>query len=99
VDIGGTEQTTETVDWLYWGGMWGDEQYPTSDKRQSCALGVSYILIFGGRSLTSNRLTICATTNLALLVPLPRISDAQLFVRKKTDARSRPNSEKCQQHA
>lgn len=40
-DIGGTEQAAETVDWLYWGGMWGDEQYPTSDKRQNCALGVS----------------------------------------------------------
>ncbi|KAK6004290.1 hypothetical protein QM012_009140 [Aureobasidium pullulans] len=39
-DIGGTEQATETVDWLYWGGMWGDEQYPDSDKRQSCALGI-----------------------------------------------------------
>jgi hypothetical protein len=42
VDVGGTEQATETVDWLYWSGMWGDEQYPTSDKRQNCALGVSF---------------------------------------------------------
>jgi hypothetical protein len=41
VDVGGTEQATETVEWLYWGGMWGDEQYPTRDKRQSCALDVS----------------------------------------------------------
>lgn len=43
VGVGGTEQTAEGVDWLYWLGMWGDEQYPDSDKRQSCALGVSII--------------------------------------------------------
>jgi hypothetical protein len=49
-DVGGTEQASETVDWLYWSGMWGDQQYPTSDKRQSCTLGVSYILISGGKN-------------------------------------------------
>ncbi|KAI5242011.1 hypothetical protein E4T43_04985 [Aureobasidium subglaciale] len=40
VGVGATEQASERVDWLYWAGMWGDEQYPTSDKRQSCALGI-----------------------------------------------------------
>ncbi|KAH0286396.1 hypothetical protein M436DRAFT_76766 [Aureobasidium namibiae CBS 147.97] len=40
VDVGGIEQASETVDWLYWSGMWGDEQYPTSDSRQNCALGI-----------------------------------------------------------
>ncbi|THW17918.1 hypothetical protein D6D24_03664 [Aureobasidium pullulans] len=43
VGVGGTEQTAEGVNWLSWLGMWGDEQYPDSDKRQSCALGVSII--------------------------------------------------------
>jgi len=33
---GGTEQTTEGVNWLYWLGMWGDEQYPSNDSRQYC---------------------------------------------------------------
>lgn len=52
-DIGGTEQASETVDWLYWGGMWGDEQYPDSDKRQSCALGVSdFLKTMGKNALT-----------------------------------------------
>jgi hypothetical protein len=50
VDVGGTEQGTETVDWLYWSGMWGDEQYPTSDKRQSCALGVSQMRRVRGKA-------------------------------------------------
>ncbi|KAL2031091.1 hypothetical protein VTO58DRAFT_106442 [Aureobasidium pullulans] len=40
IGVGGTEQTAEGVNWLSWLGMWGDEQYPDSDKRQSCALGI-----------------------------------------------------------
>ncbi|KAI9740279.1 MAG: Vacuolar protein sorting-associated protein 62 [Cirrosporium novae-zelandiae] len=38
-DIGATEQTTEGVSWLSWLGHWGDEQYKTSDSRQSCLVG------------------------------------------------------------
>ncbi|KAI9743060.1 MAG: Vacuolar protein sorting-associated protein 62 [Claussenomyces sp. TS43310] len=35
-DIGGTEQPGEGVDWLYWLGMWGDQQYPNSYSDQYC---------------------------------------------------------------
>jgi len=42
-DVGGTEQESETVDWLYWTGAWGDEQYPSSDSRQDC-IGIPDIL-------------------------------------------------------
>lgn len=41
VSSGGTEQVTEGVNWLSWLGRWGDEQYPSSDSRQNCVLGVS----------------------------------------------------------
>lgn len=27
------------VNWLYYVGKWGDDQYPTSDPRQSCLFG------------------------------------------------------------
>jgi hypothetical protein len=36
---GGTEEATETVDWLSWEGLWGDEQYPTSHSGQYCLFG------------------------------------------------------------
>jgi len=40
VGIGGSEQGAEGVDWLYWLGAWGDEQYPNSDPEQNCDLEV-----------------------------------------------------------
>lgn len=90
VDVGGTEQATETVDWLYWSGMWGDEQYPTSDKRQNCALGVSFACGDGAENVTDDdRLMTCVTTNPVPLVLSPKTLAAQLFVRRKMVVRSK----------
>jgi hypothetical protein len=37
--IGASEQSGEGVSWLSFAGMWGDQQYPSSDPRQNCDFG------------------------------------------------------------
>lgn len=35
------------VDWLYFEGRWGDEQYPESDPRQELVLGIEGLAKYG----------------------------------------------------
>ena len=36
----GTYDDSTPVNWLYFVGQWGDDQYPDSDPRQSCIAGI-----------------------------------------------------------
>ncbi|KAI1821435.1 hypothetical protein F4861DRAFT_541986 [Xylaria intraflava] len=36
---GGSEESSETADWLQWQGAWGDEQYPNGSNGQYCIFG------------------------------------------------------------
>lgn len=37
----GTYDNSTPVDWLYFRGRWGDDQFPESDPVQSCPFGIS----------------------------------------------------------
>ncbi|KIY51645.1 hypothetical protein FISHEDRAFT_64161 [Fistulina hepatica ATCC 64428] len=59
-DTGGTERESESVDWLYWLGYWGDEQYPTSDPRQNYDFGCLYTsLSLGPLAKNLGRTQVC----------------------------------------
>lgn len=52
------------VDWLYFNGRWGDEQYPESDPRQELVLGIEELAKYsdgptGPRDKQMNRTEVC----------------------------------------
>jgi hypothetical protein len=55
------EQSSEGVDWLYWLGAWGDEQYLTSDSRQTCIFDECHYVDGPTGPLAKNlgRMTVC----------------------------------------
>ncbi|KAH6657894.1 hypothetical protein BKA67DRAFT_202122 [Truncatella angustata] len=62
---GGTEEATETADWLLWQGYWGDEQYPTSHFGQYCLFGECHYTSGPTGPVAKNlgRTAVCQTEN------------------------------------
>lgn len=53
---GGAAQASETVDWLYWGGHWGDAQLPDDDPRQNCIFDIECHYVEGPTGPNSKNL-------------------------------------------
>ncbi|KAI4522055.1 hypothetical protein K525DRAFT_223654 [Schizophyllum commune Loenen D] len=53
---GGAEQANEGVDWLYWGGHWGDAQLPDDDPRQNCIFDIECHYVDGPTGPNSKNL-------------------------------------------
>lgn len=70
--LGGTEQMSEGVDWLYWLGAWGDEEYPTSDSRQNCLFGECHYVSGPTGPLAKNleRTSVCQKDECTILTSI-----------------------------
>lgn len=61
------------VNWLYYIGKWGDDEYPDSDPRQSCFLGIDTLCKYiagptGPEDKQLNRTDVCPDNGYACIV-------------------------------